>query len=245
MWSDRLPAPPRVPAKEQELTPWQRGELELEAKRCVAWMKELRRLDNGEAILAAKAPYNLDYVAAAIALLGGWFAKGNGAPNLTVAAAKLHSLGAAAPSTKATASIKAWMERLQQVDAAWKAQENEHYRIRKAQEQAEALEVLRRGVGPRTVVQGKTGVVVGAGLFRMLLRDAVESGKLDTLSREPCSLPVCSGSCENARKRPTNLALCYRCTCGSDAQETGNVVRAEPHTDAAYIARMFAAVSVK
>ena len=33
-------------------------------------------------------------------------------------------------------------------------------------------------------------MVVGAGLFRMLLRDAVESGKLDALKREPCSLPL-------------------------------------------------------
>ena len=68
-------------------------------KRCVAWMKEMRRLDNGEPILAAKAPYDLDYVAAAIALLGGWFAKGNGAPNLTVAASKLRSPGAGALTT--------------------------------------------------------------------------------------------------------------------------------------------------
>ena len=151
-WSKSLPAPPCLAAKEQEVTSLQRGALELEAKRCVALMKETRRLDNGERILAAKAPYDLDSVAAAIALLCGWFAKGNGAPNLTVAAWKLRSLGAGARSTKTTASVKAWMERLRQLDAAVRAQESEHYRIRKAQEQAEALEVLRRGIGPRTVV---------------------------------------------------------------------------------------------
>ena len=79
-------------------------------------------MDNGERVLAAKAPYELGYVAAAIALLCGWFAKGNGTPNPTVAAAKLRSPGATAPSTKATASVKAWMERLRQLDAATRAQ---------------------------------------------------------------------------------------------------------------------------
>ena len=123
LWSKVLPAPPCVVA---ELTRWQSGELRLETKRFVALMKETRRLHNGERILAAKAPYDLGYVAAAIALLCGWFAKCiNGAPNLTFVAAKMRSpTKAAAPSsTEATASIKAWMERLQQLDAAGKAQE--------------------------------------------------------------------------------------------------------------------------
>ena len=108
----------------------------------------MRRLDDGARILPAKAPYNLEYVAAALAVLCGWFAKGNGTPNLTVAASKLRTPDAPPLPTRATARIKAWMERLRELNTAMKAEWQTHYRIRTAQDEAEALEVLRRGMGP-------------------------------------------------------------------------------------------------
>ena len=244
LWCDVLPPAPQLPAKEQVLTPCQRDDLLCEAKHVVALMKETRRLDEDARILAAKAPYSLQYVAAALALLCGWFAKGNGTPNLTVAASKLRAPDAPALHTKATARIKAWMERLKQLDAALKAEWQTHYRIRMAQDEAEALEVLRRGIGPRTVIPATGSSVCGEGLFRQLLRTAVQSERLGSLVREPCSYPVCSGVCEGARKRPTNMAMRYVCMCGSREADAASQSSAEHISDAANIARAFSDVRV-
>ena len=244
LWCDVLPPAPHLPAKEQVLTPCQRDDLLCEAKHVVALMKETRRLDEDARILAAKAPYSLQYVAAALALLCGWFAKGNGTPNLTVAASKLRAPDAPALHTKATARIKAWMERLKQLDAALKAEWQTHYRIRMAQDEAEALEVLRRGIGPRTVIPATGSSVCGEGLFRQLLRTAVQSERLGSLVREPCSYPVCSGVCEGARKRPTNMAMRYVCMCGSREADAASQSSAEHISDAANIARAFSDVRV-
>lgn len=246
LWCDMLLPAPQVPAKEQVLTPMQRDTLLCEAKHVVARMKETRRLHNGARILAAKAPYSLEYVAAALALLCGWFAKGNRTPNLTVAASKLRAPDAPPLHTRATARIKAWMVRLKELDGAMKAEWQTQYHLRTAQDEAEALEVLRRGIGPRTVIPATGSAVCGEGLFRMLLRTAVHSGKLGSLVREPCSYPVCSGTCEGARKRPTNMAMRYRCACSSqEADAASQNSSAEQNSDAAaYIARAFADVSV-
>ena len=211
LWSNWLPPPPSIAAKKQLLTPKLRCQLQRRASECVALMKETRRLDNGERILAAKAPYDLDYVAAAIALCCGWFAKGNGAPNLTVAASTMRSSGLPAPSTKATASVKAWMDRLQELDTALKEWDDANVRIFFDHQEAESLEVLRRGIGPRTVVDPRTRMVSGAGLFGQRLSCAVASGKLQNLERERCRLPICSGNCDGANE--ARRADSYHCTC--------------------------------
>lgn len=204
-------------AKDQELTAQQRDDLDLAARHAVAQMKETKHATTGELILGVKASYDLDYVAAAFALLCGWFAKGNGEPNPTVAASKLRSPDAPAPSSKVAASTKAWMQRLQDVDDALKARASQLWRVRKERREAEAIAVLRLGIGPRTVLPPNSRV---AGEFCMqeLQRFVRESGKLDSMTIESCGYPVCSGACDGARRqldRPT-FGGRYVCTCMHD-----------------------------
>jgi len=74
LWSKVLLLPPDAAAKDQCFSEQQPQDLEFAARYAVAELKETILAATGERILTAKASYDLDYIAAALALLCGWFA---------------------------------------------------------------------------------------------------------------------------------------------------------------------------